>query len=182
MRGTRWTLAALILGLVVASARAHEPDPSAPSPPPERPRSLHITMEQLHRSGGVPPGWKFTLPPGNPVAGRKVFVDFDCYTCHEVKGAQFPTGPGEKRDVGPELTGMGAAHPAEFLAEAIVNPNAVIIDAPGFTGPDGLSKMPSYNEHMTVVQLIDLVAYLLPGGHRQRAPEAAAGAPSPHDH
>jgi uncharacterized protein involved in high-affinity Fe2+ transport len=31
-------------------------------------------MEELHRSGGVPPGWRFALPGGDPMKGGKVFV------------------------------------------------------------------------------------------------------------
>lgn len=55
---------------------------------------------------------------------------------------------------------MGQNHPAEYLAESILNPNRVLIEGPGFTGPDGLSKMPEYADTMTLRQLIDLVAYL----------------------
>ncbi len=33
-------------------------------------------------------------------------------------------------------------------------------EGPGYTGPDGLSKMPDYSESMTLRELIDLVAYL----------------------
>jgi len=129
--------------------------PPTPSKPPVR-----ITMEALHKSGGVPKGWKFSLPVGNVEAGRKVFVDLGCYSCHEVKGEQFPEAQKTADQVGPDLTGMGGMHPGEYLAESIVNPNAVILEEPGFTGPDRLSKMPSFNEDMTVAQLIDLVAYL----------------------
>jgi hypothetical protein len=55
---------------------------------------------------------------------------------------------------------MGAHHPAAYLAESILNPNAVIITGKGYTGPDGLSRMPEYNSSLTIAQLIDLVAYL----------------------
>ena len=123
-----------------------------------RPKPIRIPMEELHKAGGVPPGWKFALPPGDPVKGRKAFVDFECFSCHQVKGEKFP--PGKKGDVGPELTGMGGRHPTDYFLESLVNSNAVIVEGPGFTGPDGLSKMPDYRDSMTVAQLIDLVAYL----------------------
>ncbi len=55
---------------------------------------------------------------------------------------------------------MGAHHPAEYFAESILNPNRVIVEGPGYTGPDRLSKMPSYAETMTLKQLVDVVAYL----------------------
>jgi len=51
-------------------------------------------------------------------------------------------------------------HAAEYLAESVINPNTVIVEGKGFTGEDGLSTMPSYNDAITMKQLIDLVAYL----------------------
>jgi len=68
---------------------------------------------------------------------------------------------------------MGPLHPAEYFAEAILTPNAVLIEGPGFLGPDGKSRMPSYTESMTLQQLIDLVAYLRT---LDAAPSAPAGA------
>jgi uncharacterized protein involved in high-affinity Fe2+ transport len=116
-------------------------------------------MEALHQTGGVPPRWKFTLPPGNAMAGRQVFIDLSCYSCHVIKGEQFPVKPGDKTDAGPELTGMGSHHPAEYFAESILNLNAVLIEGRGYIGPDGRSSMPTYPD-MTLAQLTDLVAYL----------------------
>jgi mono/diheme cytochrome c family protein len=55
---------------------------------------------------------------------------------------------------------MGSHHPAEYFAESIVNPNRVIVQGTGYTGPDGLSKMPDYGDTMTARQLVDVVAYL----------------------
>lgn len=117
-------------------------------------------MEELHRSGGVPPGWKFVLPQGDAAKGREAFVQLECYKCHAVKGERFPPSGGDAQSVGPELTGMGDRHPAEYLAESILAPNAVIIAGPGFTGADGRSIMPSYADALSVAQLVDLVAYL----------------------
>jgi len=58
------------------------------------------------------------------------------------------------------LAWCGSRHPTDYFLESVVNSNAVIVEGPGFTGPDGLSKMPDYRDSMTVAQLIDLVAYL----------------------
>jgi hypothetical protein len=55
---------------------------------------------------------------------------------------------------------MGEHHPAGYLAESILNPNAVIVEGPGYTGPDGRSTMPDYREHLSLADFIDLVAYL----------------------
>ncbi len=131
-------------------------------------------------SGGTPPGWRFVFPDdGDPASGRQVFIAMKCYSCHEVKGEAFPQSPKDNADVGPELTGMGALHPAEYFAEAILSPNSVIIEGPGYTGPDRLSKMPDYRDSLSVAQLIDLVAYLkslTAGGHQ---PASSSSTPTP---
>jgi mono/diheme cytochrome c family protein len=84
----------------------------------------------------------------------------ECFGCHEVKGESFPQTSKTPRGKGPELTGMGSHHPAEYFAESIINPNRVIVEGIGYTGPDGLSTMPSYADTMTLKQLVDVVAYL----------------------
>ncbi|OLC37317.1 MAG: hypothetical protein AUH81_06530, partial [Candidatus Rokubacteria bacterium 13_1_40CM_4_69_5] len=117
-------------------------------------------MEELHRHGGVPRGWKFTVPPGDAAKGRQLFQDLECYKCHAIKGESFPPSGGDPKTVGPDLTGMGARHPAEYLAESILAPNHVIVEGPGYTGPDGLSIMPSFADSLSLTQWLDLVAYL----------------------
>lgn len=124
------------------------------------PGSRRVTMEELHGAGGVPRGWKFALPGGgDPAKGRQLFADLECYKCHAISGGGFPPSGGDGK-TGPELTGMGAQHPAEYFAESILAPNAVIIEGPGFVGPDGRSIMPSYADSLSVTQLVDLVAFL----------------------
>jgi mono/diheme cytochrome c family protein len=112
------------------------------------------------------------VPVGDPKEGREVFAKLECFTCHVVNGERFAAVPKEADAVGPELTGMGSHHPAAYFAEAIVNPNAVIVTGPGYTGSDGLSRMPDYGDVLTVRQLIDLVAYLrsLTGDHPPTPP------------
>jgi mono/diheme cytochrome c family protein len=180
----RWTLAP-IGGVLVAAAgfglsawaqhAGHAP-PTASEPRPDRPEPIRITMEALHRAGGVPPGWKFAVPPGNPGTGRQVFVELECFSCHRVGGESFT--PRQVGDVGPELNGIGGPQPTENQLESILNPNAVIVEGPGFTGPDRLSKMPDYGDSLTVGQLIDLVAYLksLTGGEPEAGRHQAAPA------
>ncbi len=111
-----------------------------------------------HGGHGTPPGWKFSWPAGNPGVGREVFFKLECYACHEVKGETFPAP--EPGKVGPELSSMATLHPPEYFAEAIIHPNAVVEEGKGYRAPDGKSKMPSYNDLVTVQETIDLVAYL----------------------
>lgn len=111
---------------------------------------------------GMPADWKFTLPQGDPVEGRKVFIEVECYKCHEVKGETFPAVAAAEKGVGPELSQMAGMHPVEFFAEAIMNPNVVIdpnAKAKGYLGDDGKSKMPNYNDVLTIKQVADLAAY-----------------------
>lgn len=136
--------------------------PSAMKPP----APIRTTMEALHASGGVPKCWKFLVPPGDAAKGREVFMTMECFACHEVKGEAFPKTSKRDHEPGPELTGMGSHHPAEYFAESIINPNRVLVQGAGYTGADGLSKMPGYGDTMTVQQLVDVVTYLksLKGG------------------
>jgi mono/diheme cytochrome c family protein len=118
-----------------------------------------------HRSSGeqVAANWKFTLPAGDPTSGKQLFVELECYKCHEVKGESFPAVNETEKGIGPELSQMAGMHPLEFFAESIVNPDAVIDPEDkekGFLGPDGKSRMPSYSEVLTVKQVADLAAYL----------------------
>jgi mono/diheme cytochrome c family protein len=119
-----------------------------------------------------PEEWRFALPSGNPARGRGVFVKFECYSCHQVLGEKSPQPGGDA--IGPELSQMGPMHPLEYFAESIMNPSAVIGEE-RYRGQDGRSKMPSFNDIMTVEELIDLAAFLksLGGEH----PGGLPGAP-----
>jgi mono/diheme cytochrome c family protein len=121
---------------------------------------IKITTEELHRLGGVPPGWQFRFPDGDRTAGRAVFAKLECYQCHTIQGEPFPQTSMAAGNIGPELTGMGSHHPVEYFAESILNPNAVIITGTGYTDAEGLSIMPDYRDTMTVAEFIDLLAYL----------------------
>jgi putative copper resistance protein D len=127
---------------------------------------IRATIEQLHEAGGVPRGWTFRLPSGDARRGREVFARLQCYRCHRLRGDSYPAPSA----AGPELTGIGGHHPAGYIAESILNPNAVIVEGPGYTGPDGRSTMPEYRNVLSVADLLDLVAYLEAQGgvHRHR--------------
>ena len=130
--------------------------------------SCNKNAEQDTAHGGAtaehtPPNWKFTLPQGDSVEGKKLFVELECYKCHEVNGKSFPLLDEGDKGIGPELSQMADTHPREFFAESIVNPNAVIDPQDkelGFLGADGKSRMPTYSDVLTVKQLADLSTYL----------------------
>ncbi|HWP64966.1 MAG TPA: c-type cytochrome, partial [Candidatus Limnocylindria bacterium] len=146
---------------------------SVPAPPPP----VRMTMDALHAAGGVPFDWKLTPPPGDARRGREVFAAYGCPSCHVVQGEDFR---GQGTSPGPELTGMGAHHPPGYFVEAILNPNAIVVEGEGYAAPSGLSTMPAYPD-MPLVDLIDVVAYLssLTGGHNHAMMMAAQrGMPS----
>jgi mono/diheme cytochrome c family protein len=146
-------LACLLLGPVGGrEVRRIDAQPSAPS----QGRPTPPVRAPAH---GTPKGWRFAWPKGDPAKGREVFQKFECYSCHEVRGERFPA-PSDPESVGPELSVMGPLHPPEFFAESIINPSAVVDRARGYAAADGSSKMPSYNDSLTVQETIDLVAYL----------------------
>jgi hypothetical protein len=161
-------VATLAVGAAAAAQHAGHGSQATTDRPP-----APITMDELHRAGGVPRGWTFTLPAGDPKTGRELFAKLECNKCHEV-AADFPRGQRAAGDVGPALTGMGGHHPAEYLAQSIIDPNAVIVAGPGFVGPDGRSVMPDYRDSVTFADVVHLVAYLKSldaGGHaHQSAP------------
>jgi mono/diheme cytochrome c family protein len=149
----------------------HDHGAQGSSPAPATPavsgkRGVTIGMDEMHRAGGVPPGWRFSWPDGDPQKGREAFARLECYQCHEVKGESFPPVAPDPTRRGPALAGMGSQHPAEYFAESILNPNAVVVTGPGHVGPDGLSIMPDFRDSLTLAETIDLVAYLrsLTGG------------------
>jgi Cu/Ag efflux protein CusF len=110
-------------------------------------------QKELHTH--QPQNWRFTMPRGDSAKGREVFVKYECYFCHEVRGENFVFA-GE--DYGPELSQMGPLHPLEYFAESVINPNAAVETEN--RKPGGKSTMPDYNNRMTVQELIDLSAYL----------------------
>ena len=174
MEKTTIILAAALLPAPLAGC-GHAGKETAPASS-ERPavRSVRMTMAALHQAGGVPPGWRLTVSPGDVDAGRRTFADAGCPSCHVVAGESFspPTGPG------PELTGMGSHHPAEYFLESILTPDAVLVDGPEYVGPDGRSVMPSYPD-LTLRQLADLVAYLKSLSAGGSAEMLAATPPAP---
>jgi sulfur-oxidizing protein SoxX len=187
MRSHRlWIVLAAALGLPAAHqamTAEHTMGGMQMQAPASAASSIRITSKELHESpGGVPLGWKFSIPPGDVKAGRTAFVKFECFKCHTVRSERFPTVSKTAADVGPDLTGMGGGmHPPEYFAQSIIDANAVILDEPGYTGPDGKSRMPDYSETMTVRELIDVVAYLesLKGGEMPGVPGHGQGGMPP---
>jgi hypothetical protein len=113
----------------------------------------------------VPKGWKFSFPDGDPKAGKTVFLNMQCYSCHaiQIPGEKLPSGAG---GIGPDLTGYSAL-PKEYLAESIIKAHTVVA-APGYVVKEGKASMGNYNHFMTIQEMIDLVAFLRHGTDAKR--------------
>jgi len=151
-----WVALTVALLIALLANQRHARPPQGANRPRTQP-GVRISMDALHQQGGVPIGWQLTLAAGDPAAGREVYVDSGCPSCHHIAGESFTQADGTQ--AGPDLSGMGGHHPPAYFAEAILNPDAVLIEGPGYIGPDGRSTMPLYAE-MTLGQLSDVVAYL----------------------
>ena len=164
MPGGRSLLAVAVLAWALAS--------STPASDAQQRGGRAAPPSGAHERHGTPKGWTFTWPKGDPAKGRDAFAKFECYSCHEVRGQTFPA-PSDAGKVGPELSAMAPLHETEYFAESIIHPSAVIEKGKGYEGPDGSSKMPSFNESMTVQEAIDVVAFL-------KSLNPSGGAPAPH--
>ena len=78
------------------------------------------------------------LPPlltGNPEAGRKVFIDQACISCHVVEGVENPKAGEANEDfevvTAPELTEIAAFNEVRYLEESILKPHAQIVSGYG---------------------------------------------------
>jgi mono/diheme cytochrome c family protein len=104
-----------------------------------------------------------SLPRGRTAEGRQVFLDLRCVACHRVDGDEDLPSP-VSASPGPDLGARQAARGAGYLATSIVTPSheisidpddEILHDVAGLTSPMG-----DYSRAMTVLQLVDLLAYL----------------------
>ena len=107
------------------------------------------------------------LPPGNIENGRVAFIDLGCHECHTIKGVDLPAPKLETPLININLGGeVYRVKSYGELITSIVNPNHII--SPQYRRKlDEIAKqnnvetlMPSFNDRMTVTQLIDLVTFL----------------------
>jgi sulfur-oxidizing protein SoxX len=105
----------------------------------------------------------FSLPEGDPGAGRAAFAYMQCNQCHTIANEVMAPVPGHEPYV--ELGGkVTAVKTYGELVTAIINPSHELARgyAAEVVAEDGESKMYNYNAFMTVQELIDLVAFLQP--------------------
>ena len=111
-------------------------------------------------------GKGLVLPVGSVESGKASFVDLGCVQCHNVAGVDTPEYEGESTVM--LLLGGKVRQVKTYgeLVTSITNPNHIIsqhyLDSIKSSESEGemTTPMPSFNDEMTVAQLIDLVTFL----------------------
>jgi L-cysteine S-thiosulfotransferase len=126
--------------------------------------SMFIVVSSLIFISGCGSGPKsakgFSLPDGDAKKGKLTFVELKCHACHTVSGVTLPE---TKTEIAIKLGGkVTRIKTYGELVTSIINPSHRLAKgkATDDVAVDGQSKMTSYNDVMTVDQLINLVAFL----------------------
>lgn len=128
-------------------------------------KAVAVGMAILCVSSCAPPERSssgFRLPEGSVEAGKAVFLELQCNSCHQVKGLDLP-GPVAEPPVPVALGGSVDYQPTDGkFVTSVINPSHKL--APGYpkehVKSGGISRMADYSDVMTVRQLLDLVAFL----------------------
>lgn len=104
----------------------------------------------------------FTLPDGDVERGKAAYIEYQCNTCHvNEQVPQLDTGAPAAISVtlGGETTRIKSYGE---LVTSVINPSHKVArrGSDDMAGDGGESKMITYNDVMTVTQLIDLVAFV----------------------
>ena len=108
-------------------------------------------------------GRGFSLPKGSVDEGRATFVELECNACHSVGDIERVAGR-EGPDINVKLGGQVAILKTYGdLMTSVINPSYKTSRhriKQKLATEEGESKMVTYNDTMTVQQLVDLVTYL----------------------
>ena len=105
---------------------------------------------------------EFVLPPGDVEQGMATFTELGCNNCHSVTD-KIPHAPEEDGTIHVELGGtVTRVKTYADLVTSIINPSHKLSRGANLmtATEDGQSRMPLYNDVMTVQQLVDLTAFL----------------------
>jgi len=113
---------------------------------------------------GSPKG--FSLPKGDIVMGEATFIKYQCLACHTLEGVEDesisqvfeqPVRLGGRSSMVKTYAQLVTSiiNPSHQLAPRAINLESVVTE-------DGLSKMPVFNDVMTVTELVNIVAFLQP--------------------
>lgn len=114
-------------------------------------------------TGDARSGHGFRLPDGDPEAGRRAFVQLRCHVCHTAPGIDVSFEGTAAADV-PLGGPVTRVQTYGELVTAIINPSHRIVlrvpQVPARSGEPSPMELARLNEHVTVQQLVDLVAFL----------------------
>jgi mono/diheme cytochrome c family protein len=108
----------------------------------------------------------FSLPKGDAIMGETVFIKYQCLACHSLSG--FEDESIVKQFEQPILLGGTSSMVKTYaqLVTAVINPSHELAPRArrleNISDEDGTSKMPIFNDVMTVTELVNLVAFLQP--------------------
>ncbi|HIG41705.1 MAG TPA: cytochrome C [Gammaproteobacteria bacterium] len=104
----------------------------------------------------------FNLPEGSVESGKATFILLQCNDCHSVDDVAW-NGAASEGEIHVKLGGE-TTHVKTYgdLVTSIINPSHKMsrLHDPSTMTDSGESKMRSYNEVMSVQELIDMVAFL----------------------
>lgn len=109
------------------------------------------------------------LPEGNVDMGKRAFIDLGCTWCHTVRGVELPSVENEPAPFSIQLGGQVVrVKTYGELVTSIINPDHVIsyqnrqVLEKFAQGNDAEIKtlMPTFNDKLTVTQLVNLVTFL----------------------
>lgn len=124
---------------------------------------LGLVVATFVSVGCDPQARGFALPAGDSQRGQETFVELRCNACHSVKGSVERLEDGGHPQIYVQLGGeVTRVKTYGDLVTSIINPSHKFSRGrdPRHVTPEGESRMPRYNEVMTVQQLIDITAYL----------------------
>jgi putative membrane-bound dehydrogenase-like protein len=81
----------------------------------------YFPLPQMKGDANIPGMTDLVVMQGNKEAGKKVFQEATCATCHQVNG--------EGINFGPDLSGIGAKFEKTGLFEAVLNPSAAVSES-----------------------------------------------------
>ncbi len=132
-------------------------------------RSLLVALMGTVLAGCQRENTEFALPKGNVEAGKQAFIEFRCNDCHSIAdiehtGVEVAVQSMGKATTGRVLVKLGGITPryrshAELVA-AVVNPSHKISTAYPRHQAITQSPMRTYNQVMSVENLIDIVEFL----------------------
>lgn len=108
-------------------------------------------------------GQGFVLPPGSVAQGEAAFVELQCNRCHSVKDSVQRMREGAHPQIYIQLGGEKTrVKTYGELVTSIINPSHRLARGmdPRHVDGEGESRMPRYNEVMTVQQLVDITEFL----------------------